>query len=103
MPKKFKVEITQTAQTDISAIWDHISSESPINAIKFLDELERKMMSLDTNPERQPVIPECEFFPIAGYRHLVFKKYRIVYRVQNEIVWILRVFHGSMLLDISGL
>jgi plasmid stabilization system protein ParE len=101
MAKRYSVKITASAQADISAIWDFISQNNPSNAAEFIGEIEKKALSLSLFPKRNPVIPEAELLQISDYRHLVHKKYRVVYRIHNETVYILRIFHGSKLLDIN--
>ena len=101
--KKFKVKITASAQIDFTSIWDYISQNNPSNARTFISEIENKIYALAIFPERNPIIPEGEFFHIEEYRHLIYKDYRIVYRVRGDNVFILRIFHGSKLLDIGSL
>jgi len=97
--KKYKVNITQLAQKDLEQIYYYIADDSIQNARNFILELEKKIDSLNTIPERHPLISENEYFG-AEYRHLIHKKYRIVYRISDKTVFILRVIHGAMLLEI---
>ena len=99
MTKKFKVNLTQLAQRDLEQIYSYIAADSIKNAMNFVLELEKEIYSLDTFPERQPLIAENEFFA-TDYRHLIYKKYRVIYRISEKTVFILRVIHGAMLLEI---
>ena len=99
MTKRYKVNLTQLAQKDLEQIFYYIAADSIKNARNFVLELEKKIYSLDTFPERQPFITENEFFA-TDYRHLIYKKYRIIYRISEKTVFILRVIHGAMLLEI---
>ncbi len=101
--KRFKVKITASAQSDIGIIWDYISQSNPSNALVFISEIEKRIYALSVFPERNPIIPEGEFFQIDAYRHLIHKNYRIVYRIQADCVYILRIIHGSKLLDLDSL
>jgi toxin ParE1/3/4 len=96
--KKYKVHITASAQTDIQLIYDYIAHENPVNAIHFIDELEAKVAALDHFPQRQPAIPENSFFG-TDYRHLIVKKYRIIYRIVGKDVFILRIIHGMRIIE----
>ena len=98
MTRRFRVNLTASAQTDLEQIFYNIAADSPMNATEFIVELERKVYSLEAFPERQPLIPENEFFG-TEYRHLNHKKYRIVYRIVQDTVFVLRIVHGSKLLD----
>jgi toxin ParE1/3/4 len=101
--KRYKVIIAQSAQTDIRLIWGFISQNNPSNALVFINEIEARIYSLCDFPERNPIIPEGETLQVEVYRHLIYKKYRIVYRLQDAIVFVLRIFHGSKLLDLASL
>ena len=95
MIKKYKIKITASAQADFRIIWDYISQNNPINAGEFLSEIEKRIYALSIFPQRNPIIPEGEYFQIDEYRHFIHKKYRVVYRIQNDRVYILRIVHGA--------
>jgi len=97
--KKYKVNLTQLAQQDIEQIYYYIAADSVSNDTKFVRELEKNIYSLDTVPERHPLIAENEFFA-TDYRHLIYRNYRIIYRISEKTVFILRVIHGTMLLEV---
>lgn len=99
MAKKYKVNISKNAQNDLEHIFFYISADSINNAKKFVLELEEKIYSLDCFPERFSYIPENIYFG-TNYRHIVHKKYRAIYKIQNNSIFILRVIHGSKLLDL---
>jgi toxin ParE1/3/4 len=101
--KKYKVKITRTAELDVNYIWDYISQENPENAVTFIKEIEDKVTGLHILPDRNPVIPEGIILQTKEYRHLIYKHYRIIYRITEDTVYILRIFHGSKLLDIATL
>jgi len=99
VPEKFSVYITQSAQNDLEHIFFYIAADNINNAKKFILEQEERINSLDTFPERCPYIQENNYFG-TNYRHLVHKKYRAVYKIVGESVYILRVVHGAKLFDL---
>ena len=99
MAKKYKINITKNAQNDLEHIFFYIAADNINNAKKFILELEEKIYSLDTFPERFAYIPENHFFG-TSYRHLIHKKYRAIYKITNGSLYILRVMHGAKLLDL---
>lgn len=99
MPKRYKVNISRSAQNDLEQIFFYIAEDSIDNAKKFILELEKKIYSLDTFPERFALIPENIFFE-TEYRHIIHKKYRVIYKIDNDVIYILRVIHGAKLLDL---
>jgi len=99
LTKTYKVYLTQYAGEDLEHIFYYIAADSPGKASKFILELEQKVYSLEHLPNRNPLIPENDFFG-TDYRHLIYKKYRIIYRVSDDSVFILRIIRGSKLLEL---
>jgi len=97
--KKYNVNISFNAQKDLERIFFYIAENSIANAKNFVLELEKKIYSLDTLPERFALIPENIFFD-TDYRHIIHKKYRAIYKISGNSVYILRVVHSAKLLDL---
>jgi toxin ParE1/3/4 len=100
MPAKFRVRITRAAERDIEETWNFIAHDSSEEADKFVRRLEEQIETLETFPERCPLIPENEILG-THYRHLLYGNYRSVFRIARKIVYVLRVIHGARLLDSS--
>lgn len=100
VPKRFSVEITASAEGDISEIWEYIARDKPDAATEFILQLEARIDSLEKYPERCQLVPENELLG-TGYRHLVYGNYRTVFKITGKRVIILRVINGSRLLDIG--
>lgn len=86
---------------DILNIWAYIANDSKEAAHEFVHKLDSNIFSLAVFPERNPFIPESTLLQTELYRHLIYRNYRIIYRIEQKTVIILRVFHGAKLLDIS--
>jgi plasmid stabilization system protein ParE len=97
--RKYKVNISFNAQKDLERIFFYIADDSMNNAKNFILELEKKIYSLDAMPERFALIPENIFFG-TNYRHITHKKYRVIYKISGDSVFIMRVVHGAKLLDL---
>ncbi|PIP43540.1 MAG: hypothetical protein COX17_06440 [Deltaproteobacteria bacterium CG23_combo_of_CG06-09_8_20_14_all_60_8] len=41
-----------------------------------------------------------KYFFGTSYRHINHKKYRVIYKIDNNSVYIMRVIHGAKLLDL---
>jgi plasmid stabilization system protein ParE len=102
VPKRYRVEITISAERDALGIFDYIERESPRRALNWLSELERQIGTLSQTPLRCAVIPEAHELGVQ-YRHLIWGKYRTIFRVEGNNVWVVRVIHGAQLLDTSTL
>ncbi len=86
-----KVVWTTTALTRLEVIEDHIASDDPKAAVRFVDELVDKAESLSSNPHRGRFVPEL---PASALRELIHGNYRLVYRVTQKQVQVLTVFEG---------
>ena len=94
----FSIQLTDTAYHDLDAIMDYIALDNPVRAESFVDELLDKIRSLTRSPKRCPIAPENGR---RNYelRHLIHGKYRILFTLKEKDIIILRVIHGSKLLD----
>jgi toxin ParE1/3/4 len=100
VPRRYRVNITRTAERDIAAIHAHIAPDNPRAAAAWLDSVERNITSLEQWPRRCPVIPEASELEVE-YRHLIHAPYRTIFRIVGSRVIILRVIHGTQLLDLD--
>ena len=100
MPRKYRVDITRTAERDIEAIHTFIARDNPPAAAAWLGTVERNIISLERWPQRCPVIPEASALDVE-YRHLINAPYRTIFRVVGSRVIIVRVIHGAQLLDLD--
>jgi plasmid stabilization system protein ParE len=100
MPARFQVKITRTAEGDLKEIWDYIGKDSPREAVRFITRIEQQLTTLEQYPERCPSVPENEVLG-TGYRHILLGDYRTIFRISQKTVYILRIIHGSRLLDDS--
>lgn len=100
MPARFLVKLTASAESDIDDIWSFIAHDSPPNADRFLEELDKQVATLERFPERCPLIPENTLMGTA-YRHLMYGEYRTIFRVSGRTVHVVRIVHGTRLLDTS--
>ncbi|MDI6793460.1 MAG: type II toxin-antitoxin system RelE/ParE family toxin [bacterium] len=98
--QKYQVEITSVAEADVTSVFEYISQDSPGAAIKWVEEIERQIYSLENFPRRCPIIPEAEEVGQES-RHLIYGKDRTIFRIQGSKVIIMRVIHDARLLDLK--
>lgn len=98
MPKKYRVDITATAEADTAAIWDYIAQDNPDAATAFIQRLEEQIGTLERYPERCPLVSENDLLGTV-YRHLLFGNYRTIFKIIGARMIILRIIHGARLLD----
>jgi len=95
-----KINWTHEALLQLFEIEDFISQDSPERAAKFVVQLVEHAESLSENPRNGRIVPEISNPDI---RELIFRKYRIVYRINGNSLYILSVFEGHRLLRIDKL
>jgi toxin ParE1/3/4 len=93
-----KLRWTHEALLRLFEIEDFISQDSPDRARKFVDQIIEHTESLSDNPLSGRIVPEITNPDI---RELIFRKYRIVYRIEGNNLDILTVFEGHRLLRID--
>jgi len=90
-----KIRWTHEALEQLTAIEDYISKDSPERAARFVDQLIEHAESLSDHPRLGRTVPEIANPDI---RELLFKKYRIVYRLKENRIEIVTIFEGHRLL-----
>jgi len=77
---------------DLEAIARYISHlNSPEVAARFGTQLVEKSLSLSSFPERGRMVPEVG----EPYREIIFRSYRIVYRLRGNTVEVIRFWHAA--------
>jgi len=79
---------------DLEELVAYIAVDSPTNATRVLDRIERRAGSLESSPARGRVVPELAHFGMRTWRELVVRPYRLVYRIEGDTVTVLAVFDG---------
>jgi plasmid stabilization system protein ParE len=89
-----KILFTPTARAQFLSAISYIRRDKPSAATRFRQHAEKSLKRLLEYPESGRPIPE---FPELPYRELIVPPYRFFYRVKNDIVWIIAVWHGAQL------
>ncbi len=74
-------------------IYDYISEDSPDAALRVVRGIIRRTRQLREFPESGQVYEPRKY---PGVRMLVFGRYRILYLLRGDEVFILGVFHGAL-------
>jgi toxin ParE1/3/4 len=89
-----KVRFTPSARTQFLSALSYIRQDKPSAATRFRDRTEKILRRLEDLPESGRIIPEFSDLP---YREVIISPYRFFYRIKNDIVWIVAVWHGAQL------
>lgn len=93
-----KVSLTESALDDLESVEGEIKAYSPKLAKSIISKFFDKFDLIGTFPEIGRVVPEIGN---PFIREVIHKKYRIIYLVKRNNIEILRIIHGSKLVDLK--
>ena len=89
-----KVEFTPSSKTQFLSALSYIRKDKPSAAINFRKRVEKILRRLEDFPESGRIVPE---FPELPYREVIISPYRFFYKIKDDVVWIVAVWHGAQL------
>ena len=92
--QKYKIRIYGTAKKDLMDIIDYINKHSSKSAIRQYDNIIETIGSLETMPERCPLLKD-NLLRLRGYRMLLVDNYVVFYVIAGNIVQIRRILYGG--------
>jgi addiction module RelE/StbE family toxin len=87
-----QIEFSNHSLDDLSDIKNFIKKDSEYYANEFIDKIFDAVFTLSDFPEIGRIVPE---FNMPDVRELIFKNYRIVYKIKDNLIYIVSVMHGS--------
>ena len=91
----FAVLLTKDAAQDLNEIYDYIAvHDSPRKASYVLGQIEKTFSTLSEFPERGVYPKELLNLGIREYREILFKPYRIIYRVERRTIYVYLIADG---------
>lgn len=93
------IEWTNQAEDRVYDIAAYIALDSIIEAEKWVDNIFDYVKRLEKFPESGRYVPELS--GRKGLRELVFKNYRIIYRIEKSTIYILTVRNYKQILPIN--
>ena len=93
--KSFEVIWTKNAEYDLETIIEYIKTDSVKIAKDIFFEIKDQCNNLSIFPASRRVVPELQQIGVLKYRELIFKRWRIIYKIENEKVYILIVVDSS--------
>ena len=94
--KRYPVLLTEGAEQDLESIYDYIiaNSSTRASADYVLDQVLKAAARLARHPQRGSYPSELLSLGIREYRQVMFKPYRIIYRVVSDTVHIVLIADG---------
>jgi len=93
--KKLKLIWTNEALNRLTEIDEYISYDSIARARKFINNIIKSTTSIPQYPQKGRIVPE---FNISEIREIIYKNYRIVYRIKKDQIQILTIFEAHRLI-----
>ena len=82
---------TQTAQQDLKKIIEYIAADSDIRARQVYFAIKQKADNLRQMPLQGRIVTELRYYSILIYRELMSPPWRIIYKTDENKVWVLAV------------
>ena len=92
MSKTYKLKWTLNAKEDLLNVVDYIKKDSLSATRKAYEQIKEKAQSNNFFPLKGRVVPELQKEGITIYRELITQPYRIMYKIENDIVYIMAIF-----------
>ena len=92
--KKYRVLWTLTAKKDLVDIIEYISRDSIEIAVEKYEIIKNAAQQLNRYPEHGRIIPELLDQNIRKYREIIISPWRLMYKIEVDIVYIMAVIDG---------
>jgi plasmid stabilization system protein ParE len=89
-----RIEFTPRARAQFLGAVEYINAERPSAARAFRDRSLDPLKQLIRFPDSGRAIPE---FPELGFREVLVGRYRFFYKVQEDTVWVVGVWHDAQI------
>ena len=97
--KKFEVLWTKSAEYDLELIIQYLKLDSVSIAKEIFIDIKKECEKLYYFPQRKRVVPELQQIGIFKYREIIYKRWRVIFKIENEKVYILLVVDTSRNLE----
>ncbi len=95
-----EIKWTEQALDDVDSIAEYIARDSTHYARLFAHKIFKSVKRLHSFPESGRIVPEIGRPEI---REIILGNYRIIYRINDNLVEIITVYHAARLLNISSI
>ncbi len=89
-----KILFTSTGRLQFLDAIAYIYRDNPLAAVSFRENAEKILSRLKTFPESGRLVPEFSDLP---FREVIVTPYRFFYRIKDETIWIIGVWHSAQL------
>ena len=89
-----KILFTPTGRRQFLEAVAYIYRDNPLAAVSFREKAEKILSRLKKFPESGRLVPEFSDLP---FREVIVRPYRFFYRIKDETIWIIGVWHSAQL------
>lgn len=89
-----RILFTPAARLQFFEALEFIRRDNPSAAVDFRQKSEKSLSRLRKFPESGRFLPE---FPDLPFREVIVQPYRFFYKIKDDVVWIVAVWHGAQL------
>ena len=99
MDKTYYIKWAAPAKDDLDEIIEYISKTNINYAVKVMDMIYKNVKKLDKFPKRHRIVPELEKHGYLVYRQIVVEHWRIIFKIENNFIYIMLVIDGRRNLE----
>ena len=93
--KKYDVIWSRSAEFDLESVIEYLKHDSVTMAKEIFFAIKQECDQLNYLPDRKRIVPELQQMGILKYREILFKRWRIVFKIENYKVFVLLVVDSS--------
>lgn len=97
----YRVQFTQKSVEDLDGIIEYYLSLNEKSALEIYHTILERAESIEQFADRGRMVPELLDENIRHIRELIVGNYRIIYRINERVVEVLRIVDSRQLLDMT--
>ncbi|PHO11136.1 plasmid stabilization protein [Malaciobacter canalis] len=97
--KSFEVIWTKSAEFDLESIIEYIKTDSIETAKKIFFAIKEECNNLYYFPQKKRIVPELQQIGILKYIEVIYQRWRVIYKIENEKAYILLMVDSSRNLE----
>jgi len=95
----FSIEFSPQSEVDLRLIIEYYRKLNPSTAKRYYHGIMTHIDKLLLYPKMGRPVPEFIDIFYEKYRELIFETFRIIYRIENQSIKIIRIIDGRMLIN----
>ena len=88
---EYHILSSDTARLDLETIIEYLARDYKDRAHDIFTQIKEATEELEYFPHRGRIVPELEYHFIMIYREIIVKRWRIIYRIEEQKIFILGV------------